>query len=133
MFDSILGKMAIGYITALGLGNEYCEGVFDLPASNLPGYRLFLVSVKLYNPDAIDPRLHIGLYQFALFLPIEYMKQLPANSAMETAIISIVKSEIKYADRIVPEILVPLKNRLTRYLDNQISKRNAERLINEIR
>jgi hypothetical protein len=127
-----LQQMALGYISALGMGHAYEEGVFDLPVSGTKNYRTILMCFKLFNPKAEDKRLMIGYYQFAFLFPIALAKVLPAASAFENGVINIIKSMLKTSDNLVPDVIITIKERILAYILSFVRKRQVEKVINDI-
>ncbi len=127
-----LQQMALGYISALGMGHAYEEGVFDLPVSGTKNYRTLLMAFKLLNPGATDRRLMIGYYQFAFLFPRSLAQILPAPSAIETGAINIIKSMLRTSDNLVPDIIAGVKERVLSYILSFIRKTQVDRIINDI-
>lgn len=127
-----LQQMALGYISALGMGHAYEEGVFDLPVSGTKNYRTLLMAFKLLNPGAKDRRLMIGYYQFAFLFPRSLAQILPAPSAMENGVINIIKSMLKTSDNLVPDIIAEVKERVLSYILSFVRKQQVDKIINDI-
>ncbi len=89
-----LTKMAVNSIVTLGQGHEYCEGVFDLPASILDQFRLMVISFRIENMNAHDGRLRNGYYQIGLFIPKPLLQFLPSFVLFEKDLLTLVKSLI---------------------------------------
>ena len=127
-----LQQMALGYISALGMGHAYEEGVFDLPMSGTKNYRTMLMSLKLLNPKAKDRRLMIGYYQFAFLIPHALAMILPSCSAIETGSINIIKSMLKSSDNLIPEVVAEVKERVLHYVFTFVRKQQVDKIIDEI-
>lgn len=125
-------QMALGYISALGMGHAYEEGVFDLPVSGTKNYRALLMCFKLLNPGARDRRLMIGYYQFAFLFPRSLAQILPASSAIETGTINIIKSMLRTSDNLVPDIIAAVKERVLSYILSFVRKKQVDRIINDL-
>ncbi len=87
----ILEKIAIHTIVLIGQGHVYPEGVFEIPAGKL-NIKSVLVSFKLQNLTAKDPRLRLGYFQLAIFLPIPILKLLPSTINYEKELLGLLKS-----------------------------------------
>ncbi|MHA2028953.1 MAG: hypothetical protein ACW99Q_06150 [Candidatus Kariarchaeaceae archaeon] len=127
-----LQQMALGYISALGMGHAYEEGVFDLPVSGTKNYRTILMCFKLFNPKAGDKRLMIGYYQFAFLFPVALARLLPATSAFENGAINIIKSMLKTSDNLVPDVIDGVKERILGYILSFVRKQQVEKVIDDI-
>lgn len=130
--DAHLQQMALGYISALGMGHAYEEGCFDLPVSGTHEYRTLLMCFKLLNPGAIDKRLMIGYYQFAFMVPRKIAKLLPSPAAFELTAINLIKSMLRTSDNLTPEIIAEVKIRVLNSILTHLRKKEVERVIDDI-
>ncbi|MHA2253169.1 MAG: hypothetical protein ACXAD7_22600 [Candidatus Kariarchaeaceae archaeon] len=89
--DTYLRNLAISYISAVGQGHSYLEGVYDLPAGNQENYRLILISFYIGNEIAMDSYNFHNYYQMGLFIPTPLSQLLPALSSVETFVLANVK------------------------------------------
>ena len=130
--DAHLQQMALGYISALGMGHAYEEGCFDLPVSGTSEYRTLLMCFKLLNPGAKDRRLMIGYYQFAFMIHRALAKLLPSPAAFEMTVISLIKSMLRSSENLTPEIVAEVKERVLNSVLTHLRKKEVERVIDEI-
>ncbi|RMG37592.1 MAG: hypothetical protein D6732_06565 [Methanobacteriota archaeon] len=85
-------RTSINSIVTLGQGHDYNVGVFDLPTTLISGFRIMLISFRLSNPVAKDPRLKKGYYQIALFVPKTLLQFLPAYVFFEKELVDLTTS-----------------------------------------
>ncbi len=85
-------RTSINSIVTLGQGHDYNVGVFDLPTTLIPDFRIMLISFRLSNPLAKDPRLREGYYQIAMFIPKPLLQFLPAYVFFENELVDLTMS-----------------------------------------
>lgn len=93
--DTFLMNLAISYISAIGQGHSYIEGVFDLPAGKLENYRLILISFYIGSEYVKDDYDFCNYYQIGMFIPKPLNHLLPAISSFETFILKYVKKNFE--------------------------------------
>ena len=132
IMDEHLQQMALGYISALGMGHAYEEGCFDLPVSGTSEYRTLLMCFKLLNPGAKDSRLMIGYYQFAFMVPRAIAKLLPSPAVFEITVINLIKSMLRSSENLTPEMVAEVKVRVLNSILSHLRKKEVERVIDDI-
>jgi hypothetical protein len=89
--DVFLTNLAVSYISAIGQGHSYLQGVYDLPAGNQENYRLILISFYIDSEFAEKTYNFHNYYQMGLFIPTPLSQLLPALSSIETFVLASVK------------------------------------------
>ena len=92
--DNYLINLAIDYISAIGQGHNYLEGVYDLPAGNLKNYRLLLVSFYLGSHSS-DIYNFNNYYQIGIFIPTPLAQIMPSLITIESVILSNIKRRLE--------------------------------------
>lgn len=110
-------KTSINSIVTLGQGHEYNVGVFDLPSSLIPNFRIMLISFRLSNPKAKDPRLREGYYQVGMFVPKTLLQFLPAYVFFEKELIDLTTS-LTSSGQFKTKRFKLLKNEILRILNS---------------
>jgi hypothetical protein len=92
--NELFQKLAVNYIFAIGGGEIYNEGVFEVPAGALKVYRIMLICYKYENPNyGNDPRLKKGYSQLAMFIPKNLLLSLPNFYSLEKRISKLIKKQ----------------------------------------
>lgn len=119
-YTEFLLHLAISYMSTLAMGHKYIEGCFDLPAGEHYNYRTLLISLKLMNPNAKDPRLLTGYYQIVLFIPRRIHHYMGSYSKIESFLLHIVKRIVPTGDKFTTENIMFIKKKLLSYLSTSI-------------
>ncbi|MCY3412209.1 MAG: hypothetical protein INQ03_11300 [Candidatus Heimdallarchaeota archaeon] len=78
-------------------GNDYSEGIFELPSALLPDYKCMVISFKTNNHRSQDTRLRSNsLFQLNIYFPKLILKKFPSISVYEEEIIEILR--FRYQD-----------------------------------
>ena len=93
--DALLAKLAVSYISSIGQGHSYLEGVFDLPAGKLKNYRLILVSFYIGSESKNDGFNFNNYYQYGIFIPTPLSHYLPSFTLIEPFILNCVKTNLE--------------------------------------
>ncbi|MHA2030631.1 MAG: hypothetical protein ACW99Q_14685 [Candidatus Kariarchaeaceae archaeon] len=92
--NELFQKLAVNYIFAIGDGQIYNEGVFEVPAGILEVYRIMLICFRYENPNyGNDPRLKSGYSQLAMFIPKSLLLSLPNFYSLEKQILKFIKKQ----------------------------------------
>ncbi|MHA2171480.1 MAG: hypothetical protein ACXAB7_16455 [Candidatus Kariarchaeaceae archaeon] len=92
--ETYLVNLAISYISAMGHGHNYLEGVYDLPAGKLKNYRLLLVSFYLGSP-LNDTYNFNNYYQIGIFVPTPLAQIMPSLATIESVILTNIKRRLE--------------------------------------
>jgi hypothetical protein len=94
--EQFLQNIAVNLMVAIGQGHSFSEGVFELPAGNLLGYRLLLISFRFKDFSSSDVRLkNTNLCLVGIFIPTSICSLLPSCALYEYDLIKYIKSKLK--------------------------------------
>lgn len=89
--EDFLMKLAISCVSTLGFGQEYVQGVMELPSFGISGHRLILIAVDNTNLTIDDHNDHIDYFQIAMYIPNDVMMQLRTMITIEPEIMDYFK------------------------------------------
>lgn len=94
--EAFLHKLAITCISTLGFGQEYIQGVLELPSFGVPNHRLVLLSTLLEteNPNHRHDN-HMEYFQLAIWFPREFLVGIPPLSIFENLLLCSLKESVK--------------------------------------
>lgn len=109
--DEYIMNLGISFSMLLGDDMEYYEGAFLLPAASSKFYEILLLSFRIPDKNAVDPRLKLGFFQFCLFVQKSFIPLLPYADKL-SFLVDVIKTQVVDAELFNEELLLNLKSML---------------------
>jgi CheY-like chemotaxis protein len=109
--EEYLMNLGISFSMLLSDDMEYYEGAFILPAGSSKFYEILLLSFRIPDKNALDPRLELGFFQLCLFVQKSFIPLLPYADKM-SFLVDVIKTQVIDAELFNKEMLINLKSML---------------------